>query len=750
MGVLAFDNWAATRVLRSMPISALSTSVIGIDATYYLEGTAKEPLLSATGGFPLGLESSFVRELRDLQTVGLKPHFVFNGLDDGNNDNPFGPSLASAKANAAAFETYDRDMADQAAGIFRASGAPTPAALSGFLKRLLHKHGISFTVAPFSALAQLAYFEKHPNQFIDAIYGPSELFLYGVDKLITKFKLAYRPHEDPRKGVIRRSSQFMPDHSEFEWIDRRICLEELGRISSDLFVDYLLLAGSKTLGPFPAFKNFEKGYMLRDVANLIDSYGRSVTSLCNQYPEDKQTPRSVYLTYLDQYKRALTGIRHHVVITMEGDVEALDKGNAPNDVHDCVGQRLPEELNMYLSRGMIQPRVLNWLSSGTILMHAPYDGGDSEVYQKLIRVQLEPLRKQALGLLADLVHRYWQRKDMATKYWFDPNYEAKFNTKELLPSSGDLLVSWNVKGDALSDRRQVLNKEFPNLPLGGLCFAIGSLQNTDFATSTITPRSKNDQRLLETREEICANAVWRFLQLRGYINQQHQLTAWGKILNGMLSAIQYDSERERATLLAVELLRFDVLKADTMFSGYSGAPYRGTDMDRRNCMLVSRVACLGRLIHQPRGYSGPLSRHLLAYHSIISAVQASMRDLVEMILVMMFVDGGVERDRDDWMDIALRLPFFEEDSCALGVVVLNYLDELPSRPEPTSEATRDEIKSKGQGWIAHGDFNRSLLHAFQLWDAVYGAVKGAKEYGEEVKELKMWEEVDQWLSQRRD
>ena len=77
------------------------------------------------------------------------------------------------------------------------------------------------------------------------------------------------------------------------------------------------------------------------------------------------------------------------------------------------------------------------------------------------------------------------------------------------------------------------------------------------------------------------------------------------------------------------------------------------DIDKRNCMLVSRVACLGRLIHQPRGYSGPLSRHLLAYHSMVSAVQASMRDMLEMCLVTMFLEGGVNREREDWMEIAL-------------------------------------------------------------------------------------------------
>lgn len=473
-----------------MPISALSESVIGVDAAYFLEVSAKEPLVSALGGFPLALEASIVRELHDWQAVGIRPHFVFNGLDDGINDDPFGPSLASARAIATAFETYSIPQAEQATELFKISGklivycyfsggtvlspnpgAATPAALSGFLKRLLYKHGVPFTVAPYSALAQvkhlhlppprppahhgqLAYFEKHPNQFIDAIYGPSELFLYGIDKLITRFKLAYQPYIDPVLGNIKKSSHFIPEQSEFHWIDRRTCLEELGRIPADLFADSLLLAGSKALGPFPAFK--EKPYTIRDVVSLLASYGRSVVSLCNQYPEDKQIPRAAYLNYLDQFKRALIGIRHHVVITKEGDIEALDKEKAPSDLHYCVGQRLPEELNHYLSRGLVQPRVLNWLASGTILVPAPYQGGESQVYQNLVRAQIEPLRKQALSLLADSVHRYYQKKEITTKYWFDMTHETKFNIKDLLPSEKHTLSAWNVMESTLLKRKETL------------------------------------------------------------------------------------------------------------------------------------------------------------------------------------------------------------------------------------------------------------------------------------------------------
>ncbi|KAL8929122.1 MAG: hypothetical protein Q9172_000665 [Xanthocarpia lactea] len=471
--VPTFDTWAATRVTKPQQISSLNDSVVGIDATYYLENSAKEPLVTALGGFPLALESSIVRELKDLQSIGLRPHFVFNGLDHGIDDDPFGPSLASATNNAVAFETYESNQAAQAIQVFRSSGTglnqqlllpgsrrliyalgtPTPAALSEFLKKTLHKHGIPFTVAPYSALAQLAYYEKHPNHFVDAIYGPSELFLYGVEKIITRFKLAHQPQDASERGNPKKAPQLVPESSEFLWIDRRSCLEELGRIPSALFDDSLLLAGSKTLVPFPPTNKPTKIYPFRDVVNLLASSGGSVVSLCNQYSDDEEVQR---LDYLDRYKRAVAGIRHHVVITSEGDIEALDKDNAPSDLHDCVGQRLPEELNMYLSRGMIRPRVLNWLASGTILILAPYDGGDSKVYQDLVRKQLEPLRRQTLSLLADSLNRYYQRKEITTRYWFDPKVSSKVNIKDLLPSPKDSIASWNVKEDAMLNRRQTL------------------------------------------------------------------------------------------------------------------------------------------------------------------------------------------------------------------------------------------------------------------------------------------------------
>ena len=124
MGVAILDLWAS-RYVKSMPITSLKDSVIGIDATHYLERLlvpSIEPLLSALGGYPLALESTIVKELDVLKAAGVKAHFVFSGLDYGIKDDPFKPSIISALANAQAFQIYENDMANEAINVFRTSG----------------------------------------------------------------------------------------------------------------------------------------------------------------------------------------------------------------------------------------------------------------------------------------------------------------------------------------------------------------------------------------------------------------------------------------------------------------------------------------------------------------------------------------------------------------------------------------------------------------------------------------------------
>ena len=112
------------------------------------------------------------------------------------------------------------------------------------------------------------------------------------------------------------------------------------------------------------------------------------------------------------------------------------------------------------------------------------------------------------------------------------------------------------------------------------------------------------------------------------------------------------------------------------------------------------------------------------------------------------------------------MPLYEEHSCALGNLTLHYLDELTKSGEPTAESNRLEMKERGQkGWIIKSNFSGSLDDAFRLWDAVsvfleyhasldvelteYQVYKAVQEGGEGSSDIKMWDEVNAWLSNRR-
>ena len=70
-------------------------------------------------------------------------------------------------------------------------------------------------------------------------------------------------------------------------------------------------------------------------------------------------------------------------------------------------------------------------------------------------------------------------------------------------------------------------------------------------------------------------------------------------------------------------------------------------------MLVARVATLGKIRHQEKPYSGPLSKHLTAYQAMASSVRTILRDLLESNLASMLLDGAVDRRREDWMELSL-------------------------------------------------------------------------------------------------
>jgi hypothetical protein len=737
-----FNSWAARAGIEELDgLESLSGVRVGIDAAHYINArvlqyndTAKEPLLSAIGGLPLILKHQVETDLSKWQQYNILPFFVFSGLAVGKEEDPFRHKMEQSQVNAMAWGLYNQHEADKAVTTFAESTYVTPEELFRALQNILYQHNLPFQVAPYRACAQLAYLVDPTREFVSAVAGSSELFLFGCDKIISSWDLP---------------------PGEFRFITRQKCIEAIkadmkrlgnGDITENMFVDACLLAGSPILPTFPILetargKNMPSASLPKPVAamEMILTHGRSAQSVILHYQDD---PRLRSVNYKEKFATAQAVIRHHLLLTAEGKVDSLDFASRPNNMHEIIGPRLPDELYWYLNKGFIGSRVLNWRVSNEIIEVQPLDGGDSDEYRTLVREKLTPLRVSAIALLSQALHRFWQHKDLTLKCWFtdarSQHYTSNISMRDV-PDVRSAVSKWNVKDSAV---KEAISKS----PGDGLIGpAVLSLRDSDFASKSLVKKDENN--MLRTEDEILFNAVWRFLTLRDYVDINHKLTPWGEVLATTMAALNGNTQLEEPAIIAIELLRLDLLNTRNMFA-YTGAPMRGTDFDRRNNLLVSRIACLGTLRHKPIGFTGPLSQHLLAYHSMITAVRNTLRDLAEVSLTHMCLNGEVQRSFEDPSPLGMKLPFLLPNDCALGIAVKSYLDELTVHEDPTSQEAKDavlETASKRYFPQCVG-LPTDLNVAFSLWDAVYAGVKAS---GNLVKERKVWDEVDEWLAGRR-
>jgi hypothetical protein len=92
----------------------------------------------------------------------------------------------------------------------------------------------------------------------------------------------------------------------------------------------------------------------------------------------------------------------------------------------------------------------------------------------------------------------------------------------------------------------------------------------------------------------------------------------------------------------------------------------------------------------------------------------------------------------------IRLPFQEDWSDGLGIIVKNYLDTAP----PVGDKKLQEAcMAKTDSYFMHADVPASYKDAFQLWTAVAEGVKGSDSLID-AKTKEKWEKANGWVSAR--
>ncbi|KAI9894316.1 MAG: hypothetical protein M1814_003072 [Vezdaea aestivalis] len=712
---------------QSLPLSALKGCVVGIEARHFLQrllAPANEPLVSALGGSPFRLRTYVKHQLESLRNEGITPLFVFHGMHTLRNE--YGDwGLEGINHHCAkGWGEYDRGEADKIVPTFTQADVIKPERYFKLFQQILHENKVKFMVAPYSAAAQLSYLANSSRGLVDCVAGSAELLMYEVDKIIFHIDI---------------------ENSQFYWISRQSFLmdEFRAKFPENVLIDACILAGLSSLPVFPLLENTaNQGQQptIQDALTLINDNGRNVSALCAHYQDNAQLKQ---LNYLENFRRVRLAVQYHAILTQDGKASTLRPEKSPSDAHEFIGQRLPDELYFYLSKGVISPTVLSWLVSGEDRESAPLDGGESPEYCTLVQDKLSPLRAQSLSLLSQPLHRYFysKEKDIRQRMWFDKGRPTLLNHRDPNPDPHTQASSWNVNESHI----QKLQKAIQAKP-GTISFALSALTQEDFVAKSFVEKKKPDSlSVLKTTDEIICNVIWGFLQIRGYIDDKHHLTAYGKAFNIIRTTTQKYSLAEEAVYLAVEMMRFNLLNTKDMFPSYSGKPSEGSEIDRDSCFLLARIGCFSTLRHDTVGYNGPLNRHSLGYSSMVEAVRRHSRDLIEVVLVSLLLNGQAERDSLDWRALGLSFPFMEESNCGLGVAIKTLLDlHIKNKLNKDLTESNDHILQRALGWVKDSvGLVVDMDNVWILWSGIVKAINETDVVDAKTKDL--YQKVDGWF-----
>lgn len=452
--------------------------------------------------------------------------------------------------------------------------------------------------------------------------GPRELLLYPISDVIIQ-------------EVDWSNNKFLA-------VGKEILKNHL-HVDDSLLVDALLMTGTSFLPPFPARAQPQQpSNTVRDAVNMLRANGKHVKQVCQHFDDILKSQQP---DWFDKYCKARMLVDHYIYVATNGAVEVQGLEYLTTDSHEYMGLRLPNELFHYLNVGLVGPHLLSWLIHSKITVLPTLDGIASDEYKNLVLRRLLPLRELALGLVVTRLHRGFQFKDIEVKAWFPDQQSTTIRNSDFRTLSPKVATwhveqklvdehfpSWSQPGSASKDRS------------GSVAFEILALQKPEFAKATIGKPSSKSQ--VNATAHIVSTVIWRYLHLRDYVNDSHELTGWGKALAAAMTALEPTvtqhpdvSGLHEALLLAFELIRLDQLnvkpRKDESDKG---------DVDP-SLLLVSRSAVLLRLRHDAIGYTGPLRKDMLAYFSQVSAIREADRDLVEAVLAHMYLSNQTRRDR---------------------------------------------------------------------------------------------------------
>ena len=263
----------------------------------------------------------------------------------------------------------------------------------------------------------------------------------------------------------------------FTFVTKRNILADL-QLNEDQFLDAGILAGFDHSQSFPPIHSEQH---LKPVIDMVRHYktGIGAVNAFQDHPVVKQTK------YVEHFARTRSMIKFSLILSADGGVQPLPLAlnvtlpqgaphitiaDIPRDLEDIFTSRLPDEVYYYLSRGLIGPQALIWLTSGQIVEHPPLDNGETGEYKRFVKEILTEgtsgPRATALALVSNVLHSSWQNRKVQPWFWFE-NSSGKFvshNAPQTIQLV-DRVSSWAVTSAVVEEE---LRRQNVGLPQPGL------------------------------------------------------------------------------------------------------------------------------------------------------------------------------------------------------------------------------------------------------------------------------------------
>ncbi|KAK9766816.1 hypothetical protein K7432_003834 [Basidiobolus ranarum] len=474
----------------------------------------------------------------------------------------------------------------------------------------------------------------------------------------------------------------------YTWVSKKTILQDL-QVNDEQFLDICILAGFEYSSTFPPLQSDMMSFTFKGVIDMIKQYKTGFNAV-QGFADHIEVIKS---KYVDHYCRIRCAIKYHPILNEKGHVEPLNIENAPTDIHEFMGYRLPDEVYYYLTQCLINPQVINNLQSGVLIELPPLCNGETVEYHKFLKKLLK-LRVQSLGLLVEPLHQFYHSRKVVSILWFEPNTEHLMNHQDTVKVN-----EWLIPSNIIQQEQK---KENVNLDFA---FALSSL--------SAWSKAHNSNSVLETKDQIVLNILLKILERRGFIEPNRGLSNYGRAyLDGLR---QGGGQHSEELYLALELIRMDILHGEAYSKTYFGYPNVGTEAEKRNILLICRVAGLLRIQAKAQPWVGSLNRDVLVINGFIKNLSKSLRNQVEMSTLNLFLTNGCTKDRDDYLDITFSLPFLNDTNTALSIVTKAFLER---RVQSNGESVSSTLSSLKETFSSCVDLKLELENLFKFWDQV--------------------------------